>query len=106
MGKSKKKAKKPAVQAASPQKQTSGQSANTPRFDGYERLKHRFYEAVLLLLVLGQTRGSRTSVHFSGSQQSVRRRFLNNLCYVCDYVKGGDTTTAIGLEHCPEKYTF
>ena len=36
----------------------------------------------------------------------LRRGFLSELAYVCDYRKGGDTVTAIGLESTPEHYIF
>jgi hypothetical protein len=36
----------------------------------------------------------------------VRRAFLNELSYVCDYDKGGDTVTAIGVEETPQGYVF
>jgi hypothetical protein len=36
----------------------------------------------------------------------IRRRFLRNLAYVCDFEKGGDSCTAIGLENCHTGYCF
>jgi hypothetical protein len=40
------------------------------------------------------------------SQKDTRRKFLNALTYACDYQKGGDTVTAIGLEKKPEANVF
>ena len=36
----------------------------------------------------------------------LKRNFLNQLAYVCDYIKGGDTVTAIALEAQPPLVTF
>jgi hypothetical protein len=32
-----------------------------------------------------------------------RRTFLSELAYMCDYDKGGETITALGLQHTPKK---
>ena len=78
-----------------------------PRLDPYKRLLSRFYEQLFLLNALGQTRGSHTilssDVHHSRAQS---RRFLQNLCFVCDFKKGGSTCTAIGLEELDTHYNF
>ncbi|OJD14661.1 hypothetical protein AJ78_05014 [Emergomyces pasteurianus Ep9510] len=68
----------------------------------HERLLRRFYEPLVLLHTLGPTRGA----HTSPVPLSPRRSFLNELAYVCDYDKGGDTVTAIGLESTPQGCTF
>jgi len=71
------------------------------------KLVDRFYEPLVLLRVFGQVREERTPMEqFLGTDKCVRRRFLRNLCYVCDHEKGGDATTAIALSECPELYTF
>lgn len=36
----------------------------------------------------------------------IRRMFLNDLAYMCDYDKGGETVTAIGLQSTPQKHIF
>lgn len=74
----------------------------------YKKLINRFYEPLILLRVLGKTRGnhSSTAEQDTASIQFARRRFLANLAYVCDYEKGGVTTTAIGLEQCPTEDVF
>ncbi|EDN05919.1 predicted protein [Histoplasma mississippiense (nom. inval.)] len=76
-----------------------------------ERLLRRFYEPLVLLHTLGSTRGVHTNrLPVSPSDNSLvkdcRRSFLNELAYVCDYEKGGDTVTAIGLESTPQGCTF
>ncbi|KAK6193665.1 hypothetical protein LQW54_012223 [Pestalotiopsis sp. IQ-011] len=80
---------------------------NAPRFDRYARLWSRFFEPLILLLSLGKTRGE----HFSGPRasspmQAVRRRVFDYIAYLCDYTKGGDSTSAIGLEDCEDCYIF
>jgi hypothetical protein len=85
----------------------------TPRLDPLERRLSRFYEPLVLLYTLGSTRGEHTYATLSSKQsisylplKDVRRRFLNELAYMCDYDKGGDTVTAIGLESTPQRYVF
>ncbi|CAG8197848.1 unnamed protein product [Penicillium salamii] len=78
-----------------------------PRFDPYQRLLGRFYEQLFLLHALGQTRGSHTPLSFDVDvRQAKSRRFLQNLCYICDFRKGGSTCTAIGLEELDTYYNF
>jgi hypothetical protein len=78
-----------------------------PRLDPYRRLLARFYEPLYLLKALGQTRGEHTSqpTNFDAPMER-RRRFLQNLAYVCDFKKGGNSCTAIGLENCRTRYQF
>ncbi|ETS75099.1 hypothetical protein PFICI_13583 [Pestalotiopsis fici W106-1] len=79
----------------------------TPRFDDYQRLLGRFYEPLLLLLALGKTRGEHSpSPPDESSRQSIRRRFFNNIAYLCDFTKGGDSTSAIGIEERDDCYNF
>lgn len=78
-----------------------------PRFDPYQRLLARFYEPLFLLRALGQTRGEHTPQPLSfDALMERRRRFLQNLAYVCDFKKGGDSCTAIGLESRQSCYLF
>ncbi|KAJ2989312.1 hypothetical protein NUW58_g3533 [Xylaria curta] len=70
--------------------------------DKYSKLWNRFYKPLILLRVLGQTRGD----HSPRPQEQPLYRVLGNLSYLCDYDKGGSTTTAIGLEDNPVKYKF
>lgn len=80
---------------------------NAPRLDRYRRLWNRFSEPLILLLSLGKTRGE----HFSGPRassprQAARRRLLDNIAYLCDYTKGGDSTSSIGFEDSEDCYNF
>lgn len=78
-----------------------------PRLDPYQRLLGRFYEALFLLKAIGQTRGDHTSVGpVHDREKEHRRRFLRNLSYICDFDKGGQSTTAIGLEETNACYNF
>lgn len=74
-------------------------------------LLHRFYEPLTLLYVLDPTQGDRlsrvgaeTSPLEDVSRQELRRQFLDSLSYVCDFEKGGDTVTAIGVTWGPLEY--
>lgn len=84
-----------------------------PKFIGrsssnkYHKLLSRFYEVSLLLQLLGQSRGDhKPKLHDLNRDQSTRRGFLQNLCYICDFDKGGDSCTAIGLEELDTRYRF
>ncbi|KAI1134739.1 hypothetical protein F5Y05DRAFT_421917 [Hypoxylon sp. FL0543] len=78
-----------------------------PRKDKYLKLLCRFYEPLILLAALGKTRGTHTSSpQDTSTTQSKRRRLLRNLAYLCDYEKGGETTSAIGLEENDERFVF
>ncbi|KAL8408964.1 hypothetical protein RB594_007420, partial [Gaeumannomyces avenae] len=78
-----------------------------PRLDKYARLLHRFFEPLVLLHTLGKTRGihSPASVE-EGSIEFEWKTFLDDLSYVCDYDKGGHTTTAIAIEAGRDRYVF
>ncbi|KAH7021755.1 hypothetical protein B0J12DRAFT_687231 [Macrophomina phaseolina] len=83
------------------------QTQGEPRRDQRQRLLSRFYEPLVLLRTLGQTRGERISRPSSGepvdlANCQLRRSFLDYLAYTCDYEKGGDTVTAIALERTPQ----
>ncbi|TGJ79301.1 hypothetical protein E0Z10_g9464 [Xylaria hypoxylon] len=69
----------------------------------YFQLWRRFYEPLVLLKILGNTRGEHSA---RLSQQSSVHRFLDNLAYLCDHDKGGSTTSAVGLENAPERFNF
>lgn len=73
--------------------------AKTPRFDPYLKLIYRLYEALYLLEILGRVRGPHnvTNLDFS-TIFAIRRRFLKNLAFLCDYTKGGPTTAAVAIE--------
>jgi hypothetical protein len=76
-------------------------------FDGNSSLLACFYEVLFLSRILGQTRGSHTrQPHIANAAAEARRKFLQNLCFICDFKKGGDSCTPIGLEECTGKYQF
>jgi hypothetical protein len=79
---------------------------NLPRLDKYQRLINRFYEPLVLLAVLGPTRGRHTPVRQATPEQVIRRRFLRNLAFICDCEKGGPTTTAIAVQERPDQFVF
>jgi hypothetical protein len=89
------------------------QTSKGPRLSPEDRLKCRFYEPLVLLHVLdrnGQQRISHCPSEDPAATQlqprELRRTFLGQLAYVCDYVKGGDTVTAMALEAQPSGVTF
>jgi hypothetical protein len=86
---------------------------NIPRLDPQKRQLSRFYEPLILLHTLGSTRGEHTCAALPIQDdvshrptKDVRRKFLTELAYMCDYDKGGDTVTAIGLESTPQRCVF
>lgn len=81
--------------------------ARTPRFDPYLRLIYRFYEAIYLLSLLGNTRGPHVAPVFDPSSLvAVRRRFIKNLAFLCDGLKGGESISSIAVEDRPDRYVF
>ena len=88
-------------------------SSNAPRLDPYERILSRFYEPLILLCTLGRTRGEHRPTDFPRSAdvtswplKYVRRLFLNQLAFLCDYDTGGDSVTAISIQHTPQRRIF
>jgi hypothetical protein len=86
---------------------------NHPRTNPQERLLGRFYEPLVLLYTLGPTRGDHvpTAVPLRDNIAhlpllDLRRMFLSDLAYICDYDKGGETVTVIGLQSTPQKHIF
>lgn len=81
--------------------------ARTPRFDPYERLIYRFYEAIYLLSLLGHTRGPHVATIFDPSSLiAVRRRFFKNLALLCDNLKGGESTASIAVQDRHDCFVF
>jgi hypothetical protein len=80
------------------------------------KLNKRFYEALVMLEILGRNRGEHIGeeddVELGPSLSSLksdclqRRSFLRHLAYLCDYENGGDRTTAIALQHTPQHVIF
>ncbi len=79
-------------------------SLNASSYDKkYFQLWRRFYEPLVMLKILGSTRGEHSA---KPEQPSPVHRFLDNLAYLSDHVKGGSTTSAIGLENAPKRFNF
>jgi len=97
-------------------KQTLGKEekkARTPRLSPEEKLESRFYEPLVLLQILDRNSPQRISrcpsEDLAAPQlqlRELRRTFLDQLAYVCDHIKGGDTVTAIALEAQLPSVTF
>ena len=89
---------------------TSSRRSGRPRLDPKERLLHRFYEPLVLLRVLDPTRGVQNTNMVSDSRsdnsQDLRRKFLDQLSWTCDYKHGGDTVSAIAAEANPQGTIF
>ena len=89
---------------------TSSQKSGRPRMDSTERLLHRFYEPLVLLRVLDPTRGAQNTGMVpdsrSDTSQDLRRKFLDQLSWTCDYKHGGDTVSAIAAEANPQGTIF
>ncbi|KAF4630002.1 hypothetical protein G7Y89_g8139 [Cudoniella acicularis] len=78
-------------------------------------LHKRFYEAILMLHILGRNRGDRISeedAHHSDPEpleldaRRLRRPFLRHLAYLCDFEKGGDSATAIAIQQTPQGVVY
>lgn len=86
-------------------------SPRAPRLDPVQRLLYRFYEPFLLLHTLNPTMGEHSPSNADDdpdllATHRLRRRFLDDLAYFCDYEKGGDTVTAIAVEDRPQGPIF
>ena len=88
-------------------------SPNAPRFDPHQRILSRFYEPLILLCTLGRTRGEHRRADYPRSTnvtswplKYVRRLFLNQLAFLCDHDTGGDSVTAISIQHTPQQRIF
>ena len=76
----------------------------------YRKVLRRFYEPVLLLNALGETRGAQTKPDFttdgiSPNIQKLRRSFVDGIAYICTYEKNPPSVTAVALERKPEGVT-
>jgi hypothetical protein len=87
-----------------------GQRVGKPRLDPAARLLHRFYEPLVLLQVLDPTRGAQNIHSFpdskSDTSQDLRRKFLDQLSWTCDYKRGGESVSAIAAEANPRGTVF
>lgn len=84
--------------------------SNRPRLDRTERLRHRFYEPLLLLGMLNPRRngghGQPTIAFRNRNFISDWRRFLDALAWFGDYQHGGKTVTAVAAESLPAGVHF
>jgi hypothetical protein len=81
-----------------------------PRLDPTERLRHRFYEPLLLLGMLNPRRNGvheQPTIAFrTRNFISEWRRFLDALAWFGDYHHGGETVTAIAADSPPAGVHF
>lgn len=89
------------------------QPSKRPRLDPEARLLSRFYEPLVLLHVLdgnGEQKTYRCGAEDTDTPlmqlRELWRTFLDQLAYMCDHIKGGDTVTAMTLEAQPASVTF
>jgi len=81
-------------------------------------LQKKFYEALVMMAVLGRNRGTRLQEEEFEEEfdaepdpselggEKLRRSFLRNLAYLCDFEPGGDSTTAFVLEKTPQGIVY
>lgn len=78
-----------------------------PRLDKYGKILSRLFENLALFHILKRADGPPLiAAHAPATIQDARRRFLKNLSYICDYRKGGDTTTSMALEQTNQNCVF
>jgi hypothetical protein len=78
-----------------------------PRLDKYDKILSRLFENLALFHVLKRVDGPHAvDAHVPDTLQDARRRFLKNLSYICDYRKGGDTTTSMAIEDKEKSAVF
>ncbi|RBR26230.1 uncharacterized protein FIESC28_01013 [Fusarium coffeatum] len=78
-----------------------------PRTNKYTRILARLFEFLAVFHILKRANGPHTAIsQLPADLQTVRRRFITSLCYLCDYRKGGKTTTSIGLESRDDGVVF
>ncbi|KAF5026532.1 hypothetical protein F66182_1392 [Fusarium sp. NRRL 66182] len=70
-----------------------------PRFDKHAKILSRLFEFLALFFILKRSDGPHVvTVQIPTDLQGSRRRFLKSLSFICDYRKGGNTTTSMALE--------
>ncbi|KAL2759301.1 hypothetical protein ACRALDRAFT_2094136 [Sodiomyces alcalophilus JCM 7366] len=66
----------------------------SPRFSKYQSILFRLWEALVLAYLFRPVQGlPQVRYDFATSHVTTRRGFLQNLAYLCDYKRGGGTTT-------------
>ena len=78
-----------------PEPRNGAMQVKQPPRNFYFSLIHRFFEPLVTLFLLGKHRGRGEP---APRQPGTLRSVLSDLAFICDYKKGGATTTAIGLE--------
>ena len=82
----------------------------THPLDANGRLLRRFYEPLVLLGALDPTRGAErpdlVADRGIDGQQKLWRNFLDQLAWLCDSEKGGDTVTAVACQKIEEHSVF
>lgn len=88
-------------------------STGLPTSNLSPKLLQRFYEPLGLLFALGKARGEHTHKTLPSFEQidtmtiqQLRRQFLDELAFLCDHKKGGDSCTAITLGQTPQGCVF
>src|ERR1700753_867221 len=74
----------PSVGQIPPQPNVTSRAVGRPRLDAYGRLLSRFYEPLILLFVLGQTRGEHTPKKIDKSRRGGRRQFRADFAFLCE----------------------
>ncbi|CEI69651.1 hypothetical protein FVEN_g12182 [Fusarium venenatum] len=78
-----------------------------PRLDKYDKILSRLFENLALFHILKRVDGPHAAnAYVPATLQDARRRFLKNLSFICDYRKGGDTTTSMALEDKQKSVVF
>ncbi|KNB16333.1 hypothetical protein FOXG_21625 [Fusarium oxysporum f. sp. lycopersici 4287] len=73
----------------------------------YQKLIARLYEAMIMLWIEQPIQGPHiTANHDNISLIASRRRFMTGLAYICDWDKGGSTTTSIAVQDSEDTNTF
>jgi len=89
---------------------THGGAPRRPRFDGMERLLHRFYEPLILLKILEPTQGRQNpQVQTESTAEEFRDvwgNFLDCLSWLCDYKPGGKTVASVAAQGEPKGPVF
>ncbi|KAH0566495.1 hypothetical protein GP486_000113 [Trichoglossum hirsutum] len=73
------------------------------------KLWNRFYEPLVLLSAYGKSQGERVKSDeilseecIDGGVKTPRKKFLDELAYVCDFSAGGATVTAVAIQDGPQ----
>src|SRR3954453_12555270 len=74
-----------------------------------QKLWHRFYEPLTLLSAYGKSQGKHVKSYETSSEgyldsgnKTLRKKFLDELAYTCDYLPSGGTVAAIAIQDGPQ----